>query len=273
MIQKKLSQFFKKNLSAILFFSLIFFGVASFSIKNSQETNYAKEVIDYAENSVPTLRTKFAEIVELSQNRANDDTTYSEVFAKLDEFQKTTLDLAAKVPSKSGDSDTRMLEQGLKDFILTINDETVKTLQNEYKLRQEIRVDQNLYSEIKATASNNNTTKLDLEKNYNAGLKVLEFNRKIEKDITFLQEQASAKSNNDALEASLNKVKTVLDNSANTLSGNDKNALTQIYSDGWPVKPLVFSSINQTDLENDKFVDNIKQLQQLVTTLRQKFSL
>ncbi len=273
MIQKKLRQFFKNNLSAILFFGLIIFGVASFSIKNSQESNYAREIIDYAESSVPTLRTKFAEIVEVSENRNNDDETYTEVFNKLDDYQKMVTDLAAKVPSKSGDADTRKLEQALKDFVLRVNDENIKTLQTEYKLRQEIRQDQNNYADIKTVINTDGSKKEDLEKSYNSGLKVLEFNRKIEKNGTNLQEQASAKSNNDSLESSLSKVKQVLGNSADTLSGNDKQAVSQIYADGWPVKPLVFSSISQSDLENDDFVGNIKQLQQFVKAIRQKFNL
>lgn len=273
MIKKQVQRFLKNNLSAILFFGLIFFGVASFIVKNSQETSYAKEIVDYAENSVPKLRTKFAEISKASQSLSNEDASYEILFNNLDNFQKTVTDLAASVPSKSGDTDTRKTEQGLKDFILTVNDENIKAIKTEYQARKEIRPSQETYADIKTVATSNNSTKADLDKVYQAGLRVLDFNKTIEKNTKNLQLQATLKSNNDAEQQILDQVKVTLDSAGDNLNQAQRNAIVGIYTAGWPVKPLLFTALQQSALETDSFISNIKQLQQLVTTLRQKFSL
>ena len=273
MIQKKLRQFFKNNLSAILFFGLIFFGVSSFWLKNSQEANYAKEIIDYAEVSVPTLRTKFATIIKNTQSLANTDESYTKFFKDLNELEKNVLDLAAKVPSKSGDTDIRKLEQALKDFILTVKEESIKNIRSEYEQRKIVKPYQENYAEIKTVLASPSPTKENLQKSYESGLRVLEFNRYQEKSTKNIQSQAAQKSNNDSLENTLKSVKTILEASSQNLSSEQKSSLQNLFKDGWPVQPLVFAGLQQSALETDTFVSDIKQLQQLVKTVRQKFNL
>jgi hypothetical protein len=268
-----LKQIFKQNLSAILFFGLIAFGVGSFWLKNSQESGYAKELIDYADQSVPTLRTDFVELVKITDNVPNDDKTYDSFFSKLADYEKTVADLASKVPSKSGDVDTRKLELALKDFILTVNDETVKPLKEEYQQRKDLRKYQESFAELKNVASSDDSTKSDLQKGYEGGVKILEFNLKLEKAQTNLQKQASLKSNNTVQEKTLQDLKNLLEKSSEKLSDEQKNSLSKIFDDGWPVRPLLFSSVEQSRLENTSFVNNINQLKPMVTSLRQKFNL
>lgn len=273
MIQKKLRQFFKNNLSAILFFGLIFFGVSSFWLKNSQEANYAKEIIDYAEVSVPTLRTKFATIIKNTQSLANTDESYTKFFKDLNELEKNVLDLAAKVPSKSGDTDIRKLEQALKDFILTVKEESIKNIRSEYEQRKIVKPYQENYAEIKTVLASPSPTKENLQKSYESGLRVLEFNRYQEKSTKNIQSQAAQKTNNDSLENTLKSVKTILEASSQNLSSEQKSSLQNLFKAGWPVQPLVFAGLQQSALETDTFVSDIKQLQQLVKTVRQKFNL
>lgn len=273
MIQKNINKFFKNNLSAILFFGLIFFGVSSFWLKNSQEANYAKEIIDYAEVSVPTLRTKFASIIKNTQSLANTDDSYTNLFKDLNEFEKNILDLAAKVPSKSGDTDIRKLEQALKDFILTVKEESIKNIRSEYEQRKIVKPYQENYAEIKSALAPPSPLKENLQKSYESGLRVLEFNRYQEKSTKNIQSQAAQKSNNDSLENTLKSVKTILESSSQNLSSEQKSSLQNLYKDGWPVQPLVFAGLQQSALETDTFVSDIRQLQQLVKTVRQKFNL
>jgi len=273
MIKTKLQELFKKNLSAILFFGLIAFGVGSFWLKNSQESGYAKELIDYADQTVPTLRTGFVELVEVTDNVANDDATYDTFFSKLNDYEKTVIDLAAKVPSKSGDVDTRKLELALKDFILTVNDETVKPLKEEYEQRKELRKFQGDFADLKEVASSDTSTKADLQKGYEGGAKILEFNLKLEKAETNLQKQASLKSNNAFQEKTLQNLKKILDDSSEKLNDEQKNSISKVFDDGWPVRPLLFSSVEQSRLENNTFINNINQLKPMVNNLRQKFNL
>ncbi len=273
MIKTKLQELFKKNLSAILFFGLIAFGVGSFWLKNSQESGYAKELIDYADQTVPTLRTGFVELVEVTDNVANDDATYDTFFSKLNDYEKTVIDLASKVPSKSGDVDTRKLELALKDFILTVNDETVKPLKEEYEQRKELRKFQGDFADLKEVASSDTSTKADLQKGYEGGVKILEFNLKLEKAETNLQKQASLKSNNAFQETTLQNLKKIIDDSSEKLNDEQKNSISKVFDDGWPVRPLLFSSVEQSRLENNSFINNINQLKPMVNSLRQKFNL
>jgi len=273
MIKTKLQELFKKNLSAILFFGLIAFGVGSFWLKNSQESGFAKELIDYADQSVPSLRTDFVKLVTITENVANDDKTYDLFFSKLNDYEKTVTDLAAKVPSKSGDVDTRKLELALKDFILTVNDETVQPIKEEYTARKELRRYQNDFADLKEVASSDTSTKSDLQKGYEGGAKILEFNLKLEKAETNLQKQASLKSNNSLQEKTLQNLKKIIDKSSEVLNDEEKNSISKVFDDGWPAKPLLFSSLEQSRLENNTFINNINQLKPMVNNLRQKYNL
>jgi hypothetical protein len=267
-----LKSFFKENLSPILFFALIIFAGLSVWVTNSNSGKNAASLIEYADQSVPTVRSEIAKITNKTILLPNEPASFDEIVNDLNEFNKQLDNLAAGIPSQNTDQPSLRLQNNLRTFLQGVKSDVTQIL-DRTKGQKDLYQPRLDYGRMRVISTEGGTRE-DLQKAYDGGMKIQDFQRSLNQGV---QDPASKSYQAERIEADqkiLDQVKSVLEKTQDgALNLSDRDDLAKIYENSWPLDKPTFPRIQKDEIENQVFAQKIQQLQQDLTDLKQKYNL
>lgn len=264
--------FLKKNTAPILFFMVIAFAIASMWSGTLKSKDNTRELLDYTKSTVSEIDEKISYLVTFTYLGDNVTDKYDKTIQYLQDFSVSLREYSTRIPPKNSDLNSRKLQTGLGDFYSSIKNESVDILIKKYQAKREMINDYLNYGKIKNISIDG--TKENLQKAYDSGIKILQF----EKDQASLITEGNQRINKEKLNSEesdkLEKVKGILNKMNNQkLSEDDKKELQNVYNNIWPIEAPLFPKIITSDLKTKKFSSALNSIQSQVNTLVKEYNI
>jgi len=265
-------KFWKNNGSFIIFAIILAFAISNFYISSVTSTKNAKELIDFADSSIPKIREKIAQISNLSTAAEATPENYQKILDEIDSLSNISLELANSVPNANKDEDSRQLIQSLKTFFLNVNTEIANPLKAQVKLEKDNLADINAYSRIRDfTTIGGQIT--DLNTVLESAEKVWNRNQDYITTLGSNPKAEELKKSNQKNKEVIDSVKKIISQTSGELTQDQKNQISQVYNGVFPANKKFISLIQTGNIENEKFAKDVADLQQLFFKVKERYNL
>jgi hypothetical protein len=270
---KKISDLIRKNISVILFFAFLFFVFASFWYTNSQSSQNAKELLDYAKTTINQVDSDLNKIVANSKDVQDNQTSFDGVISDLSSLSTELQHFSNSIPDKNTDDTSVGLVSSIRNFYLDLKQNTIDKLLEKMQKRRDLTQDYLNYGQLQLLVATG--TKADIKSAIDSGNKTLDFENQ------YLSLTANTQTQND-LKKGITDDKSKLSKLSDLISGlsdsqkmsdDQKSSADHIFNNLWPVDHPVFPTIAIEDLKTEQFNNDVSQLQNSVNAVISKFNI
>jgi len=268
----RIKNFFKDNVVGFVFLLIIaFFG---FSVwMNTQSTNQqVNELIDFADQSLPQIRTQFQSISQRSRFDSHTSQQYDQVVQDFETLDSLLQSLSQTIPTENNDIASDALENELRAFFWETRVDIVSRWIEMLKARQNLVDQYNVAADLKAAVKSRSTAQLQAV--VTASRTVIDFERE---NLNLIEDIEERQARDEELDKDLDRMGTIQGILNRTpedgeISPADQAEISNLYAEsGWPLEISIFPGIDVDNLETSEFASQVATLRGLVIDLRTKY--
>lgn len=245
---------------------------AGISIYNNitQGSRHAKELIDFADQSAPILRTQFTQISNKTLFLENKPESYDQITQDLDNLINQLDTLLSQIPTRNNDQASVRLQTELKDFFLAIKI-NAEQIRQEHTDKAKLLDSTLQYGGLKSAVESKDIAKL--KQAHQAGSELLNFDRTRLDQVQDELQKSALQKRIDQETKRLETLNQILQETQTNISPEQINTLQQAYANQWPIQEPPFPRITKDKFENTQFGQDIQVLQGSIAAVKKQYNL